>query len=202
MNNTEKYSFNSNILSDEYKRYLLERFNDDASLIEIIDDLIMLDIYYYSYEGIIKKGNIVCNKSVEEDLIYIFKTLFENKYQIDKIKLSDEYDFNDMKSMEDNNSSSFNFRKIIGTNKLSKHAYATAIDINPLHNPYVVEDNNNITIYPQKGEIFLDRSINFEHKIDENDLCYKLFIERGFEWGGSWDVPDYQHFQKEPIYKA
>ena len=72
------------------------------------------DYSKFEYVNAKTKGNIVCNKSVEEDLIYIFKTLFENKYQIDKIKLSDEYDFNDMKSMEDNNSSSFNFRKIIG----------------------------------------------------------------------------------------
>ena len=34
-------------------------------------------------------------------------------------------------------------------------------------------------------------------KIDENDLCYKLFIEHGFTWGGNWNSSkDYQHFQK------
>jgi len=30
----------------------------------------------------------------------------------------------------------------------------------------------------------------------KGDLCYKLFIERGFEWGGEWKtVKDYQHFE-------
>ena len=24
-------------------------------------------------------------------------------------------------------------------------------------------------------------------KIDENDLCYKLFTEHGFTWGGNWN---------------
>ena len=32
--------------------------------------------------------------------------------------------------------------------------------------------------------------------IDEQDLCYQLFTEAGFEWGGSWTSrKDYQHFE-------
>ena len=28
------------------------------------------------------------------------------------------------------------------------------------------------------------------------DLCFKLFTEAGFEWGGDWtNRKDYQHFQ-------
>ena len=31
---------------------------------------------------------------------------------------------------------------------------------------------------------------------DHNDLCYKLFIEEGFEWGGDWtSCKDFQHFE-------
>ena len=33
-------------------------------------------------------------------------------------------------------------------------------------------------------------------KIDHNDLCFKLFTEAGFEWGGDWTTrKDYQHFE-------
>jgi hypothetical protein len=33
-------------------------------------------------------------------------------------------------------------------------------------------------------------------KIEKDDLCYKLFTEKGFEWGGDWsDRKDYQHFE-------
>lgn len=39
-------------------------------------------------------------------------------------------------SMEDNNSSAFNYRPIEGTDRPSKHALGTAIDINTLYNPY------------------------------------------------------------------
>ena len=54
-------------------------------------------------------------------------------------------------------------------------------------------------ISPPGGEIYVDRSIDFAHKITEDDLCYQLFIEHGFQWGGHWKyTKDYQHFYKEP----
>ena len=41
-----------------------------------------------------------------------------------------------------------------------------------------------------------DRSESFPYKIEKDDLCYKLFTQRGFEWGGEWKtVKDYQHFE-------
>lgn len=44
---------------------------------------------------------------------------------------------------------------------------------------------------------YVDRSKDFLHKIDHDDLCYKLFMEHGFEWGGDWKhSKDYQHFEK------
>ena len=33
-------------------------------------------------------------------------------------------------------------------------------------------------------------------EIDQNDLCYQLFMEHGFTWGGNWNAPDYMHFSK------
>ena len=43
---------------------------------------------------------------------------------------------------------------------------------------------------------YLDRDADFPYKIDHEDLCFKLFTEHGFEWGGDWeDRKDYQHFE-------
>ena len=43
---------------------------------------------------------------------------------------------------------------------------------------------------------YIDRTADFPYKIDHNDLCYKLFMEHGFEWGGDWEnAKDYQHFE-------
>ena len=112
----------------------------------------------------------------------------------------DEYGGDDIASMQDNNTSCFNYRAVDGTSSLSKHAIGCAIDINPFYNPYVVfnKDGSGETyISPEGSEIYADRSQNFPYKIDENDLCYKLFKEHGFVWGGDWNsCKDYQHFQK------
>jgi hypothetical protein len=100
--------------------------------------------------------------------------------------------------MEDNNTSCFNYRVVEGSTSLSKHAYGLAIDINPLYNPYITYENDgSLSVSPASAKAYADRSISFPYKIDENDLCYKLFTEHGFTWGGNWNsVKDYQHFQK------
>lgn len=183
-------------LNLNYKTKLLIKYNYNKDLINILEELVMIKINYYDFNNVIKQGNIICNQKIAEDLIYIFNKLFENKYKIEKIELIDNYNFDDIKSMKNNNTSCFNFRKILNKNKYSNHAYGLAIDINPLYNPYVVKDENKIFVLPQNSLKYVDRTKDFNCKIDENDLCYKLFKERGFKWGGNWDNKDYQHFEK------
>ena len=97
----------------------------------------------------------------------------------------------------DNNSSCFCYHTIAGSTNLSKHARGLAVDINTLYNPYykVLEDGT-LLIQPATGEAYCDRDWDFPYKIDHDDLCFKLFTEAGFEWGGDWDnCKDYQHFE-------
>ena len=52
-------------------------------------------------------------------------------------------------------------------------------------------------VSPAGAAAYADRSKDFPHKIDKEDLCYRLFRAHGFSWGGSWrSVQDYQHFEK------
>ncbi len=164
------------------------------------DDLRYVSVLYYNFKGIERTGELICNKAIAQDLVEIFYELYRNEYQIEQISLIDDYSGDDTLSMSDNNTSCFNYRLVDGTTSLSKHALGLAIDINPLYNPYVVYKNDGTTyISPQGSEIYADRSKEFPYKIDENDLCYKLFIEHGFTWGGNWNsLKDYQHFQKVP----
>lgn len=164
------------------------------------DDLCYMNVLYYDFHGDVQIGELICNKGIAQDLVEIFYELYLNEYQIEKIHLIDEYGGDDTASMEDNNTSCFNYRIVDGTNSLSKHALGCAIDINPFYNPYVVFNKNGsgeTYISPKGSEIYADRSQNFPYKIDENDLCYKLFKDHGFVWGGNWNSSkDYQHFQK------
>ena len=163
------------------------------------EDLNYVGLLYIDFNGEEQTGELICNKAIAQDMVEIFHELYLNQYQLERIRLIDEYGGDDTLSMENNNTSCFNYRVVDGTSSLSKHALGCAIDINPYYNPYVVfnKDGSGETyISPKGSEVYADRSQNFPYKIDENDLCYKLFIEHGFTWGGNWNsCKDYQHFQ-------
>ena len=55
-----------------------------------------------------------------DDVLEIFKELYDKEYEIEKIRLIDDYNGNDDASMADNNSSAFNFRNIDGTEEISE----------------------------------------------------------------------------------
>ena len=162
------------------------------------DKLRYLHILHYNFEGEVAEGELICNQAIAADLVDIFYELYRNEYQIEKVLLIDEYGGDDTASMEDNNTSCFNYRVVEGSTSLSKHALGLAIDINPYYNPYITYDKQGgMHVSPESAALYADRSVDFPYKIDENDLCYKLFVKHGFTWGGNWNsVKDYQHFQK------
>lgn len=178
----------------------LNMLKEDETPAVSYDELRYLSVLHYDFNGEVQTGELICNQGIAKDLAEIFYELYLNEYRIEKIRLIDEYQGDDTASMEDNNTSCFNYRVVDGTTSLSKHALGCAIDINPFYNPYVVfnKDGSGETyISPAGSEIYADRSKDFPYKIDENDLCYKLFTEHGFVWGGHWNsCKDYQHFQK------
>ena len=163
-----------------------------------LTDLCYLRILHYNAEGKLQLGEMICNKLIANDLIAIFRTLYINHYRIERMVLVDAYNANDELSMQDNNTTCFNFRRIKGKSKLSKHSLGLAVDINPLYNPHVKYNNQNkMIVAPQKGLAYANRNKHFPYKIDASDLCYKLFKQHGFRWGGAWrHSKDYQHFEK------
>lgn len=162
-----------------------------------LSELRYIKVLHYNIDGKILLGEMICNKAISNDLIEIFKTLYNNCYPIEKMVLVDNYGADDNKSMAANNSSAFNYRFIPGTRKLSRHSLGLAIDINPLYNPYIRYKGGKTIVDPIEGTPYVDRTTEFPYKIDENDLCYKEFSKRGFTWGGNWKYQkDYQHFEK------
>ncbi len=165
------------------------------------EDLRYLLVLHKDLDGNIHQGEMVVHKLIAEDVLEIFEELYDAGYPIERMVLPDNYMADDEIMMRDNNSSSFNFRFISHTNKISKHGLGMAVDINTLYNPYhkIVKNADGSTeevIEPSTGAAYLDRTQDFDYKIEKGDLCYKLFIEKGFEWGGEWtDRKDYQHFE-------
>ena len=204
-------SFYYEPLSDNLRRYITgvsfpavaADAENAAALAITYEDLCYLHILHYDFEGNPAEGELICNAAIAQDLVEIFYELYRNEYQLEKVRLIDEYDGDDTASMEDNNTSCFNYRVVDGTTSLSKHAMGLALDINPFYNPYITyekDESGNIVrekVSPEDAWDYADRSKSFPYKIDENDLCYKLFTQYGFTWGGNWNsCKDYQHFQK------
>ena len=159
-------------------------------------DLRYVHVLYVDFGGRTCEGELIVNKLIAEDVLDIFKQLYEAEYPIEKIALIDEYDGDDELSMSDNNTSAFNFRTIEGTDIVSRHGMGLAVDINPFYNPQVKETGSGMKVSPEDAISYADRSEDFLYKIDHDDLCYRLFIEHGFEWGGDWETnKDYQHFE-------
>lgn len=72
-------------------------------------------------------------------------------------------------------SGGFNYRNIRGGDKLSQHAFGTAIDINAASNPRLQPGQAVVTDLPP----------------NIGDLAKKY----GLEWGGTWKRPDAMHFE-------
>ena len=160
------------------------------------EELRYLHILHVGFDNNTHEGELIVNKRIAEDVLDIFKELYKAGYQIEKVRLIDEYNAQDELSMRDNNSSAFNFRYISYSTTLSKHAMGLAVDINTLYNPYIKQVDGRLNIEPANAVKYADRNRQFPHKIDHQDLCYKLFTKYGFEWGGDWeDSKDYQHFE-------
>lgn len=172
--------------------------NPDISL----EELRYLKLLHYNFNHEIQVGELIVNESIAKDCIDIFTELFQAEYEIESMYLIDNYwtgdgSSTDTASMNANNSSAFCYRTIAGTSKLSNHALGFAIDINPYQNPYITYKNGVPVFYHDNAQTYADRTQLKDHMITHEDLCYQLFTEHGFSWGGDWkNSKDYQHFEK------
>ena len=167
-------------------------------------DLRYLRMVHYNFDGRIQVGEMIVNVQIADDVLFIFRELFQRGYQIRKMHLIDDYwtgegVSSDAASVTDDNTSCFCFRRAANTDTLSRHALGLAIDLNPLENPFLTfDEDGNVNILPEEGTPYaFDRSPDIPHVITESDDAYILFSERGFNWGGHWSSPiDYQHFER------
>ena len=159
-------------------------------------DLSYLTVTYMGYDDEKHEGHLIVDKNLADEVLSIFKELYEIGFPIEKMNLPDEYGGSDELSMEDNNTSAFNDRPVAGTNTLSNHALGRAIDINPLINPYVKYSTD--TVLPKSGREHLDRTLNEKGSITKDSECVEIFEKYGWTWGGNWKtLKDYQHFEKK-----
>lgn len=156
----------------------------------ILENLRLVDVYYYGFDDKLHKGQLVVHKDVVLDVIEIFELIRESHFPIGKVVPISKYGWSDESSMQDNNTSAFNYRFISGSRVISNHAAGLAIDINPALNPYIKNGNSlpeNCIYDTTKAGTLLSSS-----------ELVKEFKRRGWQWGGDWkSLKDYQHFEKK-----
>jgi hypothetical protein len=180
----EKYFYAQQIPDEVFKRMQGRSFPKNCTVKR--SELRYLRVLHINKNGKTQVGEMVCSKSISADLIDIFRKLYKARYPIERMVLVDDYDADDEKSMEANNTTCFNFRMITGsTTKVSKHGMGLAVDLNPFDNPYI------------KGKVIKPKGAKRQPEITRTSLPYRLFTEHGFRWGGAWkSLKDYQHFEK------
>lgn len=174
---------------DDCNYSLQEALIGSAATDDIKNNLALVDVFYYSFDGKIHKGQIVIHRLLAKDILEIFDLILINKFLIAKVIPIIKYNWSDENSMDDNNTSSFNYRLVAGTKKMSNHAYGLAIDINPKLNPYI------------QGSHISPEGAKYDSKIPgtilSDSFLVKAFKKRGWQWGGDWITrKDYQHFEK------
>lgn len=192
----DTYFYYEKISENIFNRIQGKSYGEDCTI--PLDDLRYVRVLHYGYDEKTHIGELIVNKAIAKDIVEIFKELYEAKYPIERMVLVDEYNADDNTSMAANNTSSFNYRPVPGSDHLSKHALGLAIDLNPLYNPYVQYNDDETIILPVEGTKYADRNLNNPYYIKENDVLFEAFTKRGFSWGGFWKTePDYQHFVKK-----
>ncbi|HWN66232.1 MAG TPA: M15 family metallopeptidase [Haliangium sp.] len=155
--------------------------------------LALLRMSHWGFDGQVHRGELVCAADVADEVSEAFARIFAARFPIARMVRIDVFGGDDDASMAANNTSGFNFRVIAGTDRLSQHSFGTAIDINPVQNPWL----RNGVILPPAGRDYLDRASVRPGMIVRPGPVTDAFDAIGWDWGGDWnDYKDYHHFSR------
>lgn len=164
-----------------------------------IGDLRYLKIKHWGFDEKEHTGEMLVNESIAEEVLRIFKELYNNKFPIYQMMLIEHYGSDDEASMSENNTSCLRISSDSMGRLRPWHALGLAIDINPLNNPCIYPEAvpPEISFVPHNAGEYLDRSNKRLGMIDQESICFKIFKKYGWEYGGEWTDPiDLHHFQK------
>jgi hypothetical protein len=145
-------------------------------------------VTYWDFAGKQRRGTVVVARNEAQAILGVFRTLWEKRFPIRRLRPVSEYRGDDDLSMAADNTSAFNCRFVGGTTRWSMHAFGEAIDVNPVENPYV----RGSTVSPPAGRAYVDRRRYRKGMAMPNGVLVRAFAAAGWKWGASFG--DYQHF--------
>jgi hypothetical protein len=156
-----------------------------------LDELRLVRLMYWGFDGQPHWGELMVNSDSVTPIVGAFRSLYESRFPIRQMRLVDEFAGDDEQSMAADNTSAFNCRLVPGTSVWSEHAYGSAVDVNPLENPWVRDGQ----VDPPSAAPWVDRTRSDPGMIRNGDVAWQAFDAVGWKWGGDWNsLKDYQHF--------
>jgi D-alanyl-D-alanine carboxypeptidase len=161
-----------------------------------MSDLRLLSVTYWGFDDRAHNGQVIVNESAARPLAKVFGRLFELRFPIRHMRLSDQY--GDTLPLDEKDiSGSFDCSKAKpspcdpgASTGWSNHAYGLAIDLNPVENPYTCGGR----AFHRESEPYMDRSRMRRGMVTPEVV--RAFRSVGWEWGGDWpgSTKDYTHF--------
>jgi len=151
-----------------------------------------ISLSYWGFDNTAHTGRIVVNADAVPAVQKAFKTLYLQHFPIRSMRPVAEFGGSDDASMAADNTSGFNCRNAVaaGPPHWSAHAYGKAIDVNTIENPYLEGGK----VLPPQGAPFAERSPYRAGMAVRGGQLVNAFAAVGWQWGGRWVDPDYQHF--------
>ena len=155
-----------------------------------ITDLRAVHMNHWTFEGTLSQGVLIVHHSHTQTVVDAFAAAFEARFPFESMQPVSVFEGSDDASMAANNTSAYNCRKVKGSTTFSEHSYGRAIDVNPVHNPWVRGDR----VDPAAGQTYLERQSLEPGMLGPDSALVVAFKKAGWGWGGDWSsLKDYQH---------
>ena len=163
-----------------------------------LSGLRLITVSHWGFDRKVHVGQLVVNRNAAVPLTRVFRRLYELRFPIRHMRLTDGYGPSRLQPADGDVTASFECRQAVpspcsggsGTGHWSQHAYGTAVDLNPVENPYVgcgrTRDRSAVT--------YLNRSRLRPGMV--TPAVVQAFRSIGWGWGGAWtgNTKDYMHF--------
>ena len=158
-------------------------------------DLRSLHVSDVGFDGEAHTGEVVVAADHARDVVGVFARLYEARWPIRRLRPASDFGGDDERSMAADNTSGFNCRHVAGSDALVRARVRRRDRRQPGREPRSAERSR----ASGRGRNFarLDRTKGApvpHGTIQAGDVVVEAFAEIGWDWGGTWTSPDYQHF--------
>lgn len=158
-----------------------------------LDSLRVIELLHWRQDGALRTGQLVVAARVAKGVQRAFHQLFRARFPVTGLVPMRHFGGSDDRSMAVDNTSAFNCRKMTGGSRWSEHTYGTAIDLNPLRNPYV----RGKLVLPPAGREWTQRGRVRPGMLVARGPAVAAFRALGWGWGGTWKkLQDFQHLSE------